>query len=105
VHPVLAVLAGIYLLVLTAMIAGRDPDGPLRPAALRTGVLVALQLGVGFLNLGLLAPTALQIVHLLLADLVWLALVVLAAEVRAANAPARVQVTRSAPQTSLLEGR
>jgi heme A synthase len=106
VHPVLAVLAGSYLLVLTAMIAGRDPEGPLRPAALRTGVLVALQLGVGFLNLGLLAPTALQIVHLLLADLLWLALVVLAAEVRVrARAPVHARAPQTAPQEPLLETR
>jgi heme a synthase len=97
VHPVLAVLAGGYLLALAAVIAGRDPEGPLRPAALRAAVLVALQMGVGFLNLGLLAPTALQIVHLLLADLVWLALVVLAAEVRASRAPAPA---RAGGQTS-----
>ena len=41
--------------------------------------LVLAQLGVGLLNAALLAPVWLQIVHLLLADLLWLALVLLSA--------------------------
>jgi len=97
VHPVLAVLAGVYLLALTAVVASRDPGGPLRPLALRAAALVIVQLGAGLLNLALLAPIALQIVHLLLADLVWLALVVLTA---AAQAVPAVQEAR--PQGTAL---
>ena len=37
------------------------------------------QLGVGLVNAALFAPVGLQIVHLLLADLLWLALVLLSA--------------------------
>ena len=82
VHPVLAAAGGIYLLCLTALIAGRDSDGRLRPLALAAAGLLLCQLVLGLMNLALLAPTALQILHLLLADLVWMALVVLAAAVR-----------------------
>ena len=41
--------------------------------------LVALQFAAGLVNAALLAPVWLQIVHLLLADLLWIALVLLAA--------------------------
>ena len=41
--------------------------------------LVALQVGAGALNLLLLAPIWMQMIHLLLADLVWIALVLLCA--------------------------
>jgi cytochrome c oxidase assembly protein subunit 15 len=41
--------------------------------------LVVLQLLVGVLNLALLTPIGMQILHLLLADLLWIALVVLCA--------------------------
>ena len=47
-----------------------------------TAVLVTLfllQVGVGLLNVTLLAPVWLQLAHLLLADLLWLALVLTAA--------------------------
>ena len=56
--------------------------------------LYVLQVAVGSLNLVLLAPAFIQIVHLLLADLLWLALVMLAAatlvEREASVAPAAV---------------
>ena len=41
--------------------------------------LVGLQFAAGLLNAALLAPVWLQLVHLLLADLLWLALVLLSA--------------------------
>jgi cytochrome c oxidase assembly protein subunit 15 len=81
-HPILAVLASVYLLVVLATIASRDPAGPLRGQAMLAAALVLAQVGLGFLNFALLAPTALQILHLLLADLLWLSLVVLSAAIR-----------------------
>jgi heme a synthase len=82
VHPVLAVLTSLYLLLVTAVLAGRDPAGRFRRPATVTAGLVMGQLAIGFANLLLLAPVALQIAHLLVADLVWLSLVVLSAAVR-----------------------
>jgi heme a synthase len=90
VHPVLAATGGILLLCLTAMIAGRDVQGRLRRLALATAALVLGQMMLGLLNLALLAPTALQILHLLLADLLWMSLVILAAAVREQTAAAPV---------------
>ena len=44
-----------------------------------------MQLAAGFLNVALLAPVWMQIVHLLLADVLWIAFVLLA--VRALSIP------------------
>jgi cytochrome c oxidase assembly protein subunit 15 len=82
-HPVLAGLTALYLLVVTALIAARDPAGGLRRLATAASGLVLGQVVVGLANLVLLAPVALQLIHLLLADLLWLAVVVLASELRA----------------------
>jgi hypothetical protein len=41
-----------------------------------------LQLGVGVINLLLLAPTVLQLTHLLVADLLWISAVIFAVEGR-----------------------
>ncbi len=41
--------------------------------------LVVIQLTAGVVNLWLLAPIWMQLVHLLIADLLWIALVLLAA--------------------------
>ena len=50
-----------------------------------TGNSALLQLALGLLNVALLAPIWLQIVHLLAADLLWIAFVLLA--VRALSLP------------------
>jgi heme A synthase len=100
-HPVLAVLSALYLLPLTALLASRDPTGQLRRPATAAALLVLLQTAVGFTNLLLLAPVALQIIHLLLADLLWLALVVLAAAVREQRSQ---PVSSSAAYPALLSG-
>jgi heme A synthase len=75
VHPVLAVL-GAAILLAAAAAAMRST----RASAVRMGGVVAalvfLQLAAGAVNLVLLAPVWMQILHLLLADLLWVALVV-----------------------------
>jgi heme A synthase len=45
-------------------------------------ILAFAQLLAGAVNLAMLAPIALQILHLLLADLLWIALVLLTVESR-----------------------
>jgi heme A synthase len=79
VHPLLAVLGAAMLLAAAAkaMRSGRPP-------AIRTGTIVVslvfVQLAAGALNIALLAPVWIQILHLLLADLLWVALVVMTLE-------------------------
>jgi heme A synthase len=79
VHPVMAVVSAIVLI--GAAVSARRAG---RPAAARMGTMVALlvfvQLAVGVLNMVLLGPVWMQIVHLLIADLLWVALVVLTLE-------------------------
>jgi heme A synthase len=87
VHPVLAVAGGAFLL-LAAVSARRSG----RPASMRWGTIVGLlviaQLAAGVLNLLLLAPVWMQIFHLLLADLLWVALVITALEMGQPRLPA-----------------
>lgn len=74
VHPLVAIAVGIYLLLLTFLAEpGEDHASRLLANALRA--MVALQLAAGALNVFLLAPTWMQLVHLLLADAVWITLV------------------------------
>ena len=73
-HPVLALMVGALIVYLAQQIrAAYDPQHTARWAALVTAGYVA-QMVLGSLNLLLLAPAAIQILHLLLADLTWLAL-------------------------------
>src|SRR5262249_3749414 len=58
------------------------------------------QLGAGLMNLLLRAPIAMQLVHLLLADLLWISLVLLAASALAEGVP-RVELAALASDRSL----
>ena len=76
-HPAIAVAAAAWLTFYAVSSARRRPD--LRRAAQILIALVGLQIAAGVSNLLLLAPAWMQIVHLLLADLVWISLVLLCA--------------------------
>ncbi|GGH04686.1 COX15/CtaA family protein [Silvibacterium dinghuense] len=75
-HPVISLVAGVFILWMVLR-AFRSPAH----RGLGFGVigLLLLQYWIGFADLALLAPVALQMLHLLGADLLWIALIVLTA--------------------------
>lgn len=77
VHPVSAVVAGVFILWL-AQQAKRTGSTRLAGIVL---ALLGFQFALGLADVWLLAPVWMQILHLLGADLYWIALVVLAAAV------------------------
>ncbi len=79
IHPVLAVALGLYLVVAGAVVSATRRSAETIRFATTLAILFVVQLVVGLLNVRLLAPIWLQLVHLLLADLVWIALVLLTA--------------------------
>ena len=78
-HPALAVVVGAYLSYFAVYALKGGGGAWVRRWAVSVLALVGAQFAVGLLNAALLAPVWLQIVHLLLADLLWLALVLLSA--------------------------
>ncbi len=76
-HPIVAIAVGVYLVWLARRygMTGRS-----RPWARVILILVGVQLVAGALNIALLTPVWLQLLHLLLADLVWVVLVLFGAE-------------------------
>jgi len=95
IHPVLAAIVAIALIAVAPRVQVGDAAAAsaLAPGA-RVALLASLQAGLGLLNVALLAPVWLQIVHLLVADLLWVAVVLLAASALAARAPAGAAATR-----------
>ncbi len=75
VHPVLAVLVGGGVLALAGRLAAGGRETARLAAWLRIAILV--QWAAGAVNIVLLAPVWMQILHLLLADLAWILLVLL----------------------------
>jgi heme a synthase len=98
IHPIAA--AALALALIT--VAPRIPTalGDDTRAGSRVALLAALQIGLGSLNVLLLAPVWLQLVHLLAADLLWIALVLLAASALAAD-PARATAPASSRRVVL----
>lgn len=83
VHPLLAVCAGIYFVYVAVRVLRSNPDLVCSRIAVGVLVLSVAQLCAGAVNLALLAPVPMQIIHLLLADILWIALVLLWFEARA----------------------
>ena len=77
-HPMLAVLVGVGVAA-SAWLARRHPDPTAQALALGVLGLYLVQLVVGLVNVWLMAPVPLQILHLLVTDLIWIGLVLFAA--------------------------
>jgi cytochrome c oxidase assembly protein subunit 15 len=78
-HPTVAILASIFLIWLLIRAARRSGPWDNRGLSALVVGLLALQYVLGAADVWLLAPVWMQVVHLLGADAVWSALVVLTA--------------------------
>ena len=93
-HPFLALVTGGLLLAAAAAATRHRPDAVVSRVATTLIGLFALNLAVGVVNVWWLAPLPAQLVHLLLADLVWIALVILAATTVATSPVAGLTAAR-----------
>lgn len=76
-HPIIAVLTGMYLIFVSILISLFRPAVILRRFTIAFSILFGVQLLAGLTNVLLLAPIWMQIIHLFLADIVWITLVLL----------------------------
>ncbi|MGB9738369.1 MAG: cytochrome oxidase assembly protein [Chloroflexus aggregans] len=79
IHPVLGTLVGLAMISLAQQAIRHDPSPTTRRLAWITATIFVGQIFLGALNVILKAPVWMQLVHLLFADLAWLALVLLGA--------------------------
>ena len=93
-HPVLAVLVSVYWVVIGNVLKELVPSPRLHRMLRVVYGLIAIQLSAGVLNVILLAPVWMQLLHLALADAFWIALVLTAAT---ALAPAPGSLPKAAP--------
>ena len=93
IHPALAIAsAAFFIYAALAALRARPGSGTQR-AVWCVLALTLAQVCAGAVNIALLAPIWMQLVHLLLADLVWMALLALA--LQTGNKPSEPQVLRS----------
>jgi heme A synthase len=97
IHPILAVLVSVYSIVAGWLAAAWRPSVATRRLSWALGALFGAQLLAGVINVALLAPIFMQIIHLLLADSVWIALVLAAAAALTERVPAREPAAAAEP--------
>lgn len=88
VHPVVAVAVSGFLLWAVPAAAARHPQPEIERWSRAAVALILIQIAAGAVNVLLSAPGWMQVLHLLLAVLGWLALVLLTASVLAEEQPA-----------------
>lgn len=71
-HPLLAVLGGLSAAIVAGILRSETDEYNIRRWSLWLIIAVVVQLIAGIVNVVLLAPVWMQLVHLFLADLVWL---------------------------------
>jgi heme A synthase len=82
VHPFLALGVAAFVAYAAALLPSYRPTQPVKRACAALSVCVSLQVFVGALNVWLSAPGPIQVLHLLLANCTWIALIVLSARAR-----------------------
>lgn len=85
-HPGIALVVAV-LLILTGVRAAYEERGTSRRLGVAVAVIAGLQVIAGFVNVLLLAPVWMQVVHLLVADTLWICYVLLAATTMQAPRP------------------
>lgn len=80
-HPLTAVAVSIYLLAV-AIFTMRSPaaTSTAKRLSIMLATVVVLQVCIGVVNIALLAPVPVQLIHLFTADLVWITFVLFSAE-------------------------
>ncbi len=80
-HPIIAIFVGIYSLYLARYVHEQNTNQTTRKLTLTLGSFLVIQGTAGVVNVLLLAPVWMQIIHLALADMVWVSYLLLAANV------------------------
>ena len=81
-HPLIALIGGALVLRVAYRTMTSNPHRPrTRQLGLGLAGLVVMQWFLGLTNVVLLAPTWLQVVHLFVADLIWMTLILVISDV------------------------
>ena len=101
-HPLIAILVGFYLIFFSVLAALFRSSPANRKLAIAVSAIVVCQLIAGLINLLLLAPTWMQILHLLLADILWIAFVLFSASVVSSTNPQFVVQSGQSSQAAII---
>jgi heme A synthase len=96
-HPLMAAAVGTYTISFVFFLRLRRQELVIKRLSVLLGGIVLLQLAAGIVNLLLLAPVWMQIVHLFLAESLWTVLVLLSASVLSGEIPESQAIAQPGP--------
>jgi heme A synthase len=102
-HPAVAIAGAGYLLWLSVRFMRRAEEDAVRTVAAVVMSLTIVQLSAGSINIALLAPVWMQLTHLFIADVLWIALVLLSLETQAQTICRFIASDVSSPMLSISE--
>ena len=76
-HPISAVIAAVGILFISGWVRSQSAKGEVQWWAKAVSILVLMQIAFGAVTLLMLGPIVMQLGHLLLADLIWIAFVLM----------------------------
>ncbi len=79
IHPYTAVVVAMFLAFAAGMLNHLRPSASTRRYAMGTWFMLGAQMVIGLINVGLLAPIYMQLIHLLSAQLLWICLILVCA--------------------------
>lgn len=79
-HPALALMSGVLSIGIAGVVRVMRPEPRTRLLSRLATIFFVTQFAIGMLNVALLAPVPVQLVHLLMADLTWISLVLMSWE-------------------------
>lgn len=79
-HPALALVTGVFGLSMAGVVRVMRPEPRVRVLSRLVTIFFVAQFAIGMLNVALLAPVPVQLLHLLMADATWIALVLMSWE-------------------------
>lgn len=71
-HPIFAVIIALYTVFMSWNLTNKNSSNILKKLTLSITIIFSIQIIIGFINIVLLAPVWMQIIHLLIADLAWI---------------------------------
>ncbi|HLV79499.1 MAG TPA: heme o synthase, partial [Chthonomonadaceae bacterium] len=104
IHPLIAMSVGLYLVLIAGLVSHLRPSPLVKRIARWVAGLFLAELGVGALNLVLLAPIRMQLLHLFVADLLWIAVILLSVAALAQDAP-RAALAEPIPEEAVVASR
>jgi protoheme IX farnesyltransferase len=86
-HPLIAMSVCLYLLLLVGLVTHLRPSAAVRKYASWIGLVFMTEIGIGVINVLSRAAIPMQLIHLYVADVLWIVLVLLTGAALASDAP------------------